>query len=151
MKTHGIKNTQNELERIAKDHEETQKKTDVASKNLEVQMRQLSIEFENLKRTGFFGTTVDNFRNENYKMMEVEKDEEKEIDPLVIESKVTEALKQMVKEWFSLRVMLQTRKVTKNQCCNSLLDYLFTPIGKPTYDNIFAVTKEHCKKYEDDS
>jgi len=43
-------------------------------------------------------------------MMEVEKDEEKEIDPLVTESKVTKALKQMVKEWSTLRVMLQTRK-----------------------------------------
>ena len=32
-----------------------------------------------------------------FKMMEVEKDEEKEIDPLITESKVKKVLKQMVK------------------------------------------------------
>jgi len=42
-------------------------------------------------------------------MMEVGKDEAKEIDPLVTESNVTEALKQMVKECSTLRVILQTR------------------------------------------
>ena len=49
---------------------------------------------------------------------------------MVTESKVTEALEQMVKEWSTLKGILQTKKVTENQCCNSLLDYLFSPTGK---------------------
>jgi len=48
-------------------------------------------------------------------MMEVEKDEEKEIDPLKADNKILEELKQMVKELTTLKVILQTRKVTRNQ------------------------------------
>jgi hypothetical protein len=84
-------------------------------------------------------------------MMEVEKDEEKEIVSLVTKSKVTKALKQMVKEWSTLRVILQTKKVTKNQCCNNLLEYLFSPTSKPLYDKIIDVTKEDRNRLEDDS
>jgi len=56
-------------------------------KNLEVQMGQLSTDIANATRTRFFGTTLDNNRNETCKMMEVEKDEEKEVDPLMTEHK----------------------------------------------------------------
>jgi len=91
-------------------------------------MGQLSTEFINATRTGS-GTTLDNRRNETFKTMKVEKDEVIKIDPLTTESKVTEALKHMVKEWPTLRDVLQTRRVTKNQCCKNLLDYLFSPTG----------------------
>jgi len=84
-------------------------------------------------------------------MTEVENDEEKEIDPLVSESKVTEALNQMMKEFSTLKVRLQTRKVTKNQCCNNILEYLFSLTGKPLYDKLVVVTKDDHKKNEDNS
>lgn len=64
MITQGMKNTQYQLERIAKDQEDTQKWTDVAIKNLEVQMGQISTKIENLTRTLFSRTTLDNPRNE---------------------------------------------------------------------------------------
>jgi len=130
--------------------EEIQKRNKVSMKNLEVQMGQLSTEVANVTRTRFSRTTLDNSRNETCKMMEVENDEEKEIDPLVTESKVIGALKQMVKEWSTLSIILQTRKVTKNQCCNSLLDYLFSLTGKPLYDKMIYVTKEDHKRHEDE-
>jgi len=52
-------------------------------------MGQMSTEIENLTRTGFPGTTVDNPRCENYKMMEMEKDEDKEIDHLLTDIMIT--------------------------------------------------------------
>jgi len=55
---------------MTKDQEDSHKRTDVAIKNLEVQMRQLYTDFANLKRTSFFETTLDNPMNETCKMME---------------------------------------------------------------------------------
>jgi len=46
----GMKNTHDQLEIFAKDQEETQKRTDVAIKNLKVQMGQLPTEILNLTR-----------------------------------------------------------------------------------------------------
>jgi len=110
-------------------------------------MRQLSTDLANATRTRFPRTTQDNPRNETCKMMEVEKDEVNEIDPLTTESKLTEALKHMVKEWYNLRDVLQTKQVTKNQCCNSLLDYLFSPTGKPLFDKMVVVAKVNRKNH----
>lgn len=45
-------------------------------------------------------------------------------------------------KWSTLRVILQIRKVTKNHCCNNLLDYLFSPTGKPNYDNWSLLPKK---------
>jgi len=56
----------------------------------------------------------------------------------------------MAKEWSTLRDVLQTRKVTKNQCCNSLLDYLFSTTSKPLFDKMVAVTKEYRKNHDDE-
>lgn len=83
--------------------------------------------------------------------MEVEKNEEKEIDPLETKSKVTETLQQMVKECSTLRVILQTWKVTENQCFNNLLDYLFSPTSNPIYDKLVVVAKEDRKEYQGQS
>jgi hypothetical protein len=47
----GIKKTQGKLERLVKEMEETHKRTEVAIKNLEVQMGQLSAEFANATTT----------------------------------------------------------------------------------------------------
>jgi len=44
--------------------------------------RQLSTEIENFTRTGFSGTSLDNLRNETFKMLAVGKDEVKEVDYL---------------------------------------------------------------------
>jgi len=147
----GMKNTHDQLEIFAKDQEETQKRTDVAIKNLKVQMGQLPTEILNLTRKWFSRTTLDNCRNESCKMMEVEKDEEKEIDPLKADNKILEELKQMVKELTTLKVILQTRKVTRNQWCNNLLEYLFSPVGKPLCDKVVVVTQDTSKKYENTS
>jgi len=114
-------------------------------------MGQLSTEFANATRTGFSETTLDNTRNETCKMMEVEKYEMKEIDPVTIEIKVTKALKHMVKEWSTPRDVLEIRKVTKNQCCDNLLDYLFSPTGKPLHEKMAAVSKEDHKKHDNET
>jgi hypothetical protein len=120
-------------------------------KNLEVQMGQLSTNLANATRTGFSGTTLDNPRNETCKIMEVEKNEEKENDPLITDNKVLEQFELLVKELKTLRDVLQTRKVSRNQCCNNLLEYLFSPAGKPLCDKTVAVTQKFSKEYEDTS
>lgn len=89
--------------------------------------------------------------NKSCKMMEVEKDEEKEIDPLKSDNKILEELKQMVKELTTLKVILQTRRVTRNQSYNNLLEYLFSPASKPLCDKVVVVTQDTSKKYEDTS
>jgi len=91
---------------------------------------------------------IPNNIQDDSKMMEVEEDEVREMDPLTIERKVTKALMHKAKEWSTLRDVLQTRKVTKNQCCNSLLDYLFSPTGKELCEKMVAVTKEDHKKHD---
>jgi len=85
------------------------------------------------------------------KRRKVEKDEENEIDPLKTDTKILEELQQMVKELTTLKVLLQTRKVTRNQCCNNLLEYLFSPADKPLCDKVVDVTQDSSKKYEDTS
>ena len=35
--------------------------------------------------------------------------------------------------------------VTQNQCCKNLLQYLFSPTGKPIFNKMVAVTKEESK------
>jgi len=72
-------------------------------------MGQLSTDLANATRTGFSGTTLDNPMNEICKMMEVEKDEEKEVDPLITERKFLEAYQLLAKELKTLRDVLQTR------------------------------------------
>jgi len=72
-------------------------------------MGQLSTDLANATRTGFSRTTLDNPRNEICKMMEVEKDEEKEVDPLITERKFLEAYQLLAKELKTLRDVLQTR------------------------------------------
>jgi len=78
-------------------------------KNLEGQMGQLSADLANATRTRFYGITLDNPRNETCKMMEVEKDEEEEIDHLIIEHKVLKGFKLLVKELKTLSDVLQTK------------------------------------------
>jgi hypothetical protein len=78
-------------------------------------------------------------------MMEVEKDEEKEVDPPMTERKFLEAYQLLAKELKTLRDILKTRKVTQNQCCNNLLECLFSPTGKPLFNKMVAVTKEDSK------
>ena len=146
-----VKNTQGQIDRLAKEVDEMQKRYEVCMKNLEVQMGQLSTNLANATRTGFLETTLDNPRNETCKMMEVERDEVKEIEPLTTESKVTEELEHTMKEWPNLRNVLQTKKVTKNSCCNNLLEYLFSYTGKPLFHKMVVVTKEGHKHHEDTS
>jgi len=67
----------------------------------------------------------------------LQNDGEKDIDHLETKTKVIEALQQLVKEWKTLRVILQTKKVIENQCCNNLLEYLFTPTVKPIYNYFY--------------
>jgi hypothetical protein len=105
----------------------------------------LSTDLANATRTGFSGTTLDNPKNETCKMMEVEKDEEKEVHPLISEHKLLEAYKLLAKELKTLRDVIQTRRVTINQCCNNLLEYLFSPTGKLLFNKMVAVTKENSK------
>jgi hypothetical protein len=45
----------------------------------------------------------------------------------------------------TLRDILKTRKVSQNQCCSNLLEYLFSPTGKPLFNKMVAVTKEENK------
>ena len=113
-------------------------------------MGQLSTEVANVTRKGFSGRTLDNPRNETCKMMEVEIDEKKQNDPLITDIKAIEALKKMVQEQSTLRVMLQTKKVAKNSCCNSLLEDIFSPIGKPLIDKMVVVARENRKKLKDE-
>jgi len=120
-------------------------------KNLEVHMGQLSTDLANATRTGFSGTTLDDPWNETCKMIEVEKDEEKENESLITDKKVLEEFKRLLKELKTLRDVLQTRKVIKNQCCNNILKYLFSPAGKPLCYKTVAVTQKFSKEYEDTS
>jgi len=79
-------------------------------------------------------------------MTKMEEKEAKEINPLVTDRKILKELKKMVKELTTLKGILQTRKVTKNQCCNNLLEYLFSLSGKPTYVKLVVVTNNNRKK-----
>jgi hypothetical protein len=56
----------------------------------------------------------------------------------------------MVKECSNLRNVLQTKKVTKNPCCNNLLEYLFSPTGKPLFNKMVVATKEDRKHHDNE-
>jgi len=64
---------------------------------------------------------------------------------MIIERKFLEAYQLLGKELKTLKDVLQTRKATRNQCCNNLLEYLFSPTGKPLFNKMVVVTKENSK------
>lgn len=70
MITQRMKVTHGKLEGLSNAHEEIKKMNEAAIKNLEVQMGQTSTQLANLTRPEFYGTTLDNPRNETFKMME---------------------------------------------------------------------------------
>ncbi|AES66456.1 hypothetical protein MTR_2g069520 [Medicago truncatula] len=151
MISQNAKNTQGQIDRLTKQVDEMKKRHEVCMKNLEVYMGQLSTDLANATRTRLSETTLDNPRNETCKMVEVEKDEEKESDLMMNDVKFLEEFELLVKELKTPRDVLQTRKVTRNQCCNNLLEYLFSPADKPLCDKTVVVTQKFSKKYEDTS
>jgi len=69
-----MKVTHGKLKGLSNAHEEIKKMNEAAIKNLELQMGQTSTQLANLKRPEFYGTTLDNPRNETLKMIEVVKE-----------------------------------------------------------------------------
>jgi len=51
----------------------------------------------------------------------------------------------LAKEFKTLGDILKIRKVTQNQCFKNLLEYLFSPTGKPLFNKMVAVTQKDSK------
>jgi len=64
-----MKTTQNYVDAISKNHEETQRNTETWIKNLETQIGQISTQLASMSRIGFSGTTLDNPRRTMCKMI----------------------------------------------------------------------------------
>lgn len=90
MFSQGIKNTQGQLERFSKEMKKFKRGMKFLLRTWKCKWDNCLLKLQMLQeQTGFSGTTLDNPRNETCKIMEVKKDEEKEIYLLTTESKVT--------------------------------------------------------------